>query len=195
MSFRKMLATAILATLPVAGHAATLDPYAVDPVDINSDTVFSYTAVFTGGTSVDLDFGFEALSDTGATAALVTLEFGGDVSGLEINWAADDLDYVNGSGFDGPTLSEAVIMTTALGNQEGTVSTEFNLANGLSQVLNIGFNVAGTASQAIILSVQVSPGSTVPLPAALPLFISGLVGVGVIGWRNRRRTRAEALEG
>jgi hypothetical protein len=31
-------------------------------------------------------------------------------------------------------------------------------------------------------------GSPVPLPAALPLFGSGLVGLGVLGWRRRRKS-------
>jgi PEP-CTERM motif len=30
------------------------------------------------------------------------------------------------------------------------------------------------------------PVTTVPLPAALPLFLSGLVGLGVVGWRKRK---------
>jgi len=33
--------------------------------------------------------------------------------------------------------------------------------------------------------------SAVPLPAALPLFASGAVGVGVLGWRNRRKQKAK----
>ena len=35
--------------------------------------------------------------------------------------------------------------------------------------------------------------SAVPLPAALPLFVSGLGAVGVFGWRNRRNARKAAV--
>jgi hypothetical protein len=31
------------------------------------------------------------------------------------------------------------------------------------------------------------PAAAVPLPAALPLFLSGLVGLGVVGWRRHRQ--------
>jgi hypothetical protein len=37
------------------------------------------------------------------------------------------------------------------------------------------------------LSFQASPVSPVPLPAALPLFLAGLAGLGFIGWRKNRR--------
>jgi hypothetical protein len=32
--------------------------------------------------------------------------------------------------------------------------------------------------------------SIVPLPAALPLFASGIGGLGLLGWRRKRKARA-----
>jgi hypothetical protein len=35
--------------------------------------------------------------------------------------------------------------------------------------------------------------SAVPLPAALPLFATGLAGLGLLGWRRKRKTPTESL--
>jgi len=52
----------------------------------------------------------------------------------------------------------------------------------------------GNASWFGNLSVTYSfdvPPSGVPLPAALPLFASGAAGLGVLGWRNRRKQKTK----
>jgi hypothetical protein len=36
------------------------------------------------------------------------------------------------------------------------------------------------------------PPSTTPLPAALPLFATGLGGLGVLGWRRKKKSAARA---
>jgi hypothetical protein len=38
-----------------------------------------------------------------------------------------------------------------------------------------------------ISSGEVCTLSPVSLPAALPLFVSGLVGLGLLGWRRKRK--------
>lgn len=48
------------------------------------------------------------------------------------------------------------------------------------------FTQDGLAGRADIL---VTPSET-PLPAALPLFISGLAGMGLLGWRKKRKAQA-----
>jgi hypothetical protein len=41
------------------------------------------------------------------------------------------------------------------------------------------------------VSIVVTPTAT-PLPAALPLFASGLGVMGLLGWRRKRKTAAQA---
>ena len=35
---------------------------------------------------------------------------------------------------------------------------------------------------------DVPPTSSVPIPGALPLFATGLVGLGLLGWRRKKNT-------
>jgi hypothetical protein len=37
-------------------------------------------------------------------------------------------------------------------------------------------------------------GTATPLPAALPLFVSGIGGLGLLGWRRKRKAQASRLE-
>jgi hypothetical protein len=36
------------------------------------------------------------------------------------------------------------------------------------------------------------PGREVPVPAALPLFVTGIGGLGLLGWRRKRKAQAVA---
>jgi len=57
---------------------------------------------------------------------------------------------------------------------------------GLPQTLDqlvAGERTAGVG----ISSGEVGTLSPVSLPAALPLFVSGLVGLGLLGWRRKRK--------
>jgi hypothetical protein len=188
---RNVLTAAIVVVAPVSAQAATTISSGGAPVNVASDT-YDFSG-FYGPGIVDLDFSFFALSDIGATSAIVTLNFTGAViSGLEMNWAATDLTYVGGSGFSGSTLSEATdigpISATSMG---GSVSTVFTLPY-LSQVLNVGLKVSSADGAAVGIIGQVKPVSIVPLPAALPLLFSAHGGLGLLGWRAKRRPHAGA---
>jgi hypothetical protein len=51
-------------------------------------------------------------------------------------------------------------------------------------------------SDANTFQLEFSPGignsAETPLPAALPLFASGLGGLGLLGWRRKRKAQAVA---
>jgi len=62
----------------------------------------------------------------------------------------------------------------------------FNVANGSGKLLD----------QSDIVEIAVGPGDptgSTPLPAALPLFATGLGALGLLGWRRRRRLQWHQL--
>jgi hypothetical protein len=44
----------------------------------------------------------------------------------------------------------------------------------------------------IVLAASFGPSTTTPLPAALPLFTTGLGALGLLGWRRKRKAQAAA---
>jgi hypothetical protein len=58
-------------------------------------------------------------------------------------------------------------------------------ANGNFFVGDILCGAAQTQCGGLTGPVDVSP-SAVPLPAALPLFATGLAGLGLLGWRRKK---------
>ena len=49
--------------------------------------------------------------------------------------------------------------------------------------------VTGTLTQPFTIAT-IQTTSNVPLPAALPLFASGLAGLGLLGWRRKKKAAA-----
>jgi hypothetical protein len=90
-------------------------------------------------------------------------------------------------------VSLAVI--TTLLNQytgPGTFNANLSTLTGIT-ILGGGGNIAATQATNAIGEVDVeydfvnSANSTTPLPAALPLFASGLGALGLLGWRRKRK--------
>jgi hypothetical protein len=58
-------------------------------------------------------------------------------------------------------------------------------------VINPGINFqTGTGTFGLTSMGDTTFSATVPLPAALPLFATGLVGLGLLGWRRKKKAAA-----
>jgi len=62
------------------------------------------------------------------------------------------------------------------------VTVSLNQTGGEGEAISGSFTFATTTE---------SP-SAIPLPAALPLFATGIGGLGLLGWRRKRKARAAA---
>lgn len=77
----------------------------------------------------------------------------------------------------------------------GVVNLVINLTgSALTALFDGSFTVAATPNGSVsiwgtnrsILTVDYTPSSTIPVPAALPLLASGLGALGFLGWRRKR---------
>ena len=64
---------------------------------------------------------------------------------------------------------------------------QHTIADAVNNINGFATNEFWAAFNNITTSSSVS---AVPLPAALPLFASGLVGLGLLGWRRKRKAIA-----
>jgi hypothetical protein len=72
----------------------------------------------------------------------------------------------------------------------GTYVLVFGVTNWADQLYDSGLAFGGLMIGDTPIDPPVSP---VPIPAALPLFLSGLVGMGFLGWRKKRRSSQKDL--
>jgi hypothetical protein len=85
-------------------------------------------------------------------------------------------------------------------NSNGTAASGYQLGYSnpvtgwnyyTSDMINIGFTYPDTDSlQLYAISGVLNTASATPLPAALPLFATGLGALGLFGWRRKRKTAA-----
>jgi probable HAF family extracellular repeat protein len=114
--------------------------------------------------------------------------------------SADGSVVVGVSNVNGGNVSEAFRWTQATGMQS---IQDLLLADGISTAGWILTSVLGISPDGTIMfgtgidpSGQTEswiadiPISQTPLPAALPLFATGLGGLGLLGWRRKRKAQA-----
>ena len=184
-----LAALALLGLLPSPGHASTLN----------------FTFSFTGGTSVSPFTGtvtgeIDGLTNNATSAAsaviidTVTPAALTNPSPLPFNTFCGSNCLVTSNSF---TVTAGVITaydfavgsTTLTGLWElelgaGTFPESFSNGTGVTQINII--------DQSAITFAPVTPVATTPLPAALPLFATGLGALGLFGWRRKRKAAAPA---
>jgi hypothetical protein len=128
---------------------------------------------------------YSAFSDVGGTITSFLVPGSTSTQALGVNDLGRIVgDYVDGSGTMFGFLDIGGTFTTI--DPPGAVSTTANGINDLGQI--VGFYTDATGAT---LGFETSTAAT-PLPAALPLFATGLGGLGLLGWRRKRRTRTGA---
>ena len=146
--------------------------------------------ISSGGSLGNIDgTSFVRFDDNTQTLGLFTVSFDFGIS-------AFGLDYVNNDGSSDFTLVTADGQTFAVGGPNSSGFFGFTISDGT--VNSFFFQDDPGGGQALISAnydnFRYSPLlNPVPLPAALPLFGTGLGIMGFIGWRRKRRMAEAAV--
>jgi hypothetical protein len=122
---------------------------------------------------------FTTIDPTGSKS---TMLLGLNDNGLAVGTYVDSMGVMHGLLFN--------LNTDTFQNIDdplGIGTTTINGINDLDQL--VGFYVNGDDNTIGLLA---NPASTTPLPAALPLFATGIGGLGLLGWRRKRKAQAAA---
>ena len=163
-----------------------------------SDANFStINAIVTGFPNVPSpDLGTVSLSVESAAGGTHTLTITGTQTGISSPGpqSTTTTDTYNGLiGSPGPVTYQQIVNggtlnSTMLGPAAGIQTAVFNnLVSGTitsdQQIIVATFTAA---SQDLEATMEFTATSVVPLPAALPLFATGLAGLGLLGWRRKK---------
>ena len=202
---------ACAASVVPAAHAATFTP-GYSSVGTPNPAVYNFigtgadvVAQFVGSSAADRDVLEISVNGGAFTASTLnnrtstrgtTFDFGTVASGATIVFAI--LNQTTN------TLLTSVAGLNADGDQH---LWSFNYTAGTLGFRNINSGIAlsfedllaGQRSdfdyndfQAVITGAVDPPGGSTPLPATLPLFATGLGGLGLLGWRRKRKAQAVA---
>ena len=162
-----------------------------------SDANFStINAIVTGFPNVPSpDLGTVSLSVESSVGGTHTLTFEGLQSGISSPGplSTTTTDTFNGLiGGPGPVtyqqlVNGLILNSTSLGPAAGVLTAVFNNSTGTitsdEQIIKATFTAA---NQDLEATMEFAATPVVPLPATLPLFASGLAGLGLLGWRRKK---------
>jgi hypothetical protein len=218
MNVRQMLAVSVLALTALCGavaHAAeitvvdngTIGPNPADVVFFNG-TLTSTASVVTGG---DTGSNWNPYGSNATSYHWLGMGYNnnGDTATFSYNAPETTLSLLWGS----PSATNEIQLYTAQGALIGTVSANGNgqlLVNGnvvisnanldnvqsagsmISITSSVGFEKAVFTTAAGYGGFEVAQVSAVPVPGALPLFGSALVGIGVMARRRAKKATKTA---
>ena len=124
---------------------------------------------------------------------LVFVGAGGETFTYALDEGGNIRDHYNGGSAD--TLSDGTVKSAYFGsdNQDRldmqTIVLPAIFASDTLTEIDFYTNGFGVEGQPFIAAIDVSQ---TPLPAALPLFATGLGALGLLGWRRKRRNAAAA---
>lgn len=195
--WKAAIAAAVLGLLQVSASKATTVTYTFEGtggVTLNGVTLGdAYSVVFTGDTSLVDSSGspfirYDNITGTFTDGAVVETI----VATVESNSLLANIDFYNSSFLNGLGLQDSALSGYALDTSIGPISAPPGtltptLAGGGFATADGSLQFTGSNS----LSFSANVGAT-PLPAALPLFASGLGGMGVFGWWKKRKDKRKS---
>jgi hypothetical protein len=177
-----LLATCAILSAPVSAGATTFTLSNVT-YDCGLSFCFAGTGTFTG--TFDYNAGVFSPIDIVATGGFssspntITLDTNTNNSST-----ASDLEFTNsGNSAEFLSLFLAAPLPTSPDSVIGGGLGGFVSNCAIGAICSNEFPVSGSFVSAV-------PLSAVPLPAALPLFASGLGALGLLGWRRKRKAQA-----
>jgi hypothetical protein len=185
---KNQLAIGLLATTIIcasAAHAAIVTPDTTYVWDVNASDASNPADTLTG--YIDYDTATNAVTKYSLTGQ------GGSLAGFSVNSANGTVNNFTFPVFDAGSATNRVSLSVL--GADGPTSLPglsnlpvLSLANSFALPNEVNFENIGsviTLAGDMNFVGSVADVSSVPLPAAAPMFLAGLLGLAAFGWRKR----------
>jgi hypothetical protein len=173
--------TNVALNLNVAGSMAVGGPFAFASVDLRANV-----------NTVEVGKIFSSLSSTASASCSSSFSGGGGCTGSA--FAGGSLvSAATSVPLDQPVLVQLFLAVSAGGSAAGSsANSQFGQSLDFpigSALFILAGGVTANASDSFVTdNIFAPPGAATPLPAALPLFASGLGALGLLGWRRKKKS-------